>query len=73
MNAIKEIFGIEIICCKSTGRYYIKEDPDKKGSGVIDWLLESIPVNNSIQKSEKLQNRIQFEQIPSGKTFLQTL
>lgn len=38
--------------------------------GVRSWLLNTFAVNNLINESHKLKNRILFEQIPSGQQFL---
>jgi hypothetical protein len=71
VNAIRDFFHINIVCNRSTDTYSIEEDP--RESGVLDWLLESIAINNSIEKSQVLHNRILFENIPSGRKYLQEI
>jgi hypothetical protein len=73
VEAIKEIFGIEIVCSKSTGKYRLKEDIDSEKNAVRDWMLDTISVSNSLDDCKWLHDRILFEAIPSGQQFLQTL
>lgn len=70
-NAIEETFDITIACNASDGyKYYIENISDIRNNNIKNWLLSSFSVNNMIQESRKLQQRIIFEQIPSGNEFL---
>ncbi|HEY5592109.1 MAG TPA: WYL domain-containing protein [Paludibacter sp.] len=68
--AIEELFEIIIECNKSTYRYYIDNAEDLEKGGVRRWLLNTFVVNNLINESHKLKQRILFEEIPSGQHFL---
>jgi len=67
-EAIKDIFGIEIKFDKTLG-YYLSCD-DLNAEGIRDWLLTSLSVNNLINESSELRDRILFENIPSGHRYL---
>ena len=65
----KDSFNIE--CDKKNGYvYYIENSDDLKRGGVRSWLMNTFAVNNLINESHKLKNRILFEHIPSGQQFL---
>ena len=68
-NAIDELFGIKITC-DSTYHYSIENIDDIKNGGVRQWLINTFAVNNLINESHKLKERILFEDIPSGQRFL---
>ncbi len=68
--AIEELFEINIECNKSTYRYYIDNAEDMEKGGVRRWLLNTFAVNNLINESHKLKQRILFEEIPSGQHYL---
>ena len=68
--AIEEMFDINIECNSSTYEYYIDNAEDMENGGVRRWLLNTFAVNNLINESHKLKNRILFENIPSGQQFL---
>ena len=71
--AIEELFEINIECNKSNYRYYIDNAEDLTNGGVRRWLLNTFAVNNLINESHKLKQRILFEDIPSGQQFLTTI
>ena len=71
--AIEELFEINIECNKSNYRYYIDNAEDLATGGVRRWLLNTFAVNNLINESHKLKQRILFEDIPSGQQFLTTI
>ena len=68
--AIEDLFEINIECNKSTYKYYIDNAEDLANGGVRRWLLNTFAVNNLINESYKLKQRILFEDIPSGQQFL---
>jgi hypothetical protein len=73
-DAIKELFGIDIICDRSAGLVYrIENQEDIERGGVRSWLLNTFAVNNLINESHRMKRRILFEQIPSGQRFLTTI
>jgi hypothetical protein len=70
-DAIKELFDINIVCDRSGGRVYrIENQEDIERGGVRSWLLNTFAVNNLINESHHLKQRILFEEIPSGQRFL---
>lgn len=70
-RAIQDLFDITVGCDKRNGyKYYIKDAEDIKHGNVRTWLLNTFAVNNLINESHKLKQRILFEQIPSGQQFL---
>lgn len=70
-QAILDIFGIEIKFEKSLG-YYLN-DSDIGTEGIRQWLLESIQVNNIVNETADMRDRILFENIPSSGKWLTTL
>ena len=64
-TAIEEIFDINIECDLSTYEYFIDHAEDMERGGVRRWLI-----NNLINESHKLKERIVFENIPSGQQYL---
>lgn len=70
-KAIWEIFDIDIKCEAKGGRnYYIQEADNLASNHMKHWLLDSFSVSNFINESRRLEKRILFEDIPSGKKFL---
>ena len=70
-KAIKDIFDVYIECDKKDGyRYYIDEPERLEGNNLRGWLISSYATLNQIQADSKLENRILFEDIPSGQTWL---
>ena len=71
-EAILDTFGIEIKCDRSLG-YYIANSDDLEGDGIRQWLLESLSMNNLLNESTDMRDRILFEKIPSSQKWLPTL
>ena len=71
-EAIFDIFDIEIKCDRSLG-YYIANGDDLEGDGVKQWLLESLSLNNILNETKDMRDRILFEDIPSSKRWLTVL
>ena len=70
-KAIKDIFDIYIDCDRKDGyRYYIDEPERVKGNKFRNWLISSYATLNQIQADNKLENRIIYEDIPSGNKWL---
>lgn len=69
---IERIFGLCIKCDKrDMNRYYIDEDEsDVQGNNLRSWMLSTIAVDNMLNQSRDLRDRIQFEKIPSGQQYL---
>ena len=71
-EAIFDTFGIEIKCDRSQG-YYIANSDDLEGEGIRRWLLESLSMNNLLNESRDMRDRILFEKIPSSQRWLTVL
>ena len=73
-KAIEDIFDINIECNKQGGYYYyIENAADIEKGGVKNWLLNTFAVNNLINESHHIKQRILFEDIPSGRQYLTTI
>ena len=71
---IWDIFGIEIGCHKFSNSYYIVDHKDiSDSSGFQRWMFETLTVNNHINESAQLRDRILLEDNPSGGEFLSTI
>ena len=68
-EAILDTFGIEIRCDRSLG-YYIANSDDLEGDGIRQWLLESLSMNNLLNETKDMRDRILFEKIPSSQKWL---
>lgn len=64
------MFNINIECDKSTHEYFIEDSEDLKEGALRNWLLSTFSVNNLLSESQKLRERIMFENIPSGQGYL---
>lgn len=73
-DAIKELFDINIVCDRSSGKVYrIENSEDMEHGGVRAWLLNTFAINNLINESQHLKRRILLEEIPSGQRYLTPL
>ena len=68
-EAIEETFGIEIKCDRSLG-YYIANSEDLEGNGIRQWMLESLSMNNLLNESANMKDKVLFERIPSSYQWL---
>ena len=74
VTAIRELFGIEITCNKNTNSYYIANSRElKDSSGFKGWLLDALSLNNQLEESSQLKDRILLEENPSGRELLPTI
>lgn len=69
IEAIRDMFGIEIKCDRSRG-YYIANSEDLEEDGIRAWLLQSMSLNNMLSECSNLRDRILFEEIPSSQKWL---
>lgn len=51
-------------------KYHIVNPHELEGDGLRSWLVDSYATLNQIQADSKLQERVEFEDIPSGHTWL---
>lgn len=72
-KGIADTFGAEIACDRKDGySYYVAWGIDS-GNNLIRWQYESLAVANMIGESRDLNDRIMFEDIPSGGEFLSNI
>ncbi len=70
-NGVEEVFGVGVVCDRSTNRYRIDRDSRMSGSGASEWLIDSFTVNSLLERGkESLSGRIEVEPVPSGHRFL---
>lgn len=71
--AIEEIFDLCIECKRKGGYlYYIENAEVLKENSLQRWMLDALSMGNVLSESTSLKERILLENIPSGKTHLQT-
>ena len=71
--AIEEMFDINIECDRRGGYvYYTENDEDIKRGGIRSWMLNAFSIGNLLNESKGVQDRILFENIPSGHQYLTT-
>lgn len=69
--AIEEMFDINIECDRRGGYvYYIENEEDIKRGGLRSWMLNAFSIGNLLNESKGVQDRILFENIPSGHQYL---
>ncbi|MBP5517288.1 MAG: WYL domain-containing protein [Bacteroidales bacterium] len=69
--AIEETFGIKISYTRPDG-YYIDTDSLEDGS-FREWMLDCLQVNNLLEESSGLHDKILLESIPSGGKWLNVI
>ena len=68
-RVIELMFDIEIKC-NSRGEYYISEEDKSYNADMHRRLLTIMGVNSLLKDSKDLRDKILFESVPSGETFL---
>lgn len=73
--AVYEVFGIPIICDRSTNRYSIPYGEDAMdGDSSVKWLVDTFTVKNALDLGkERLSGRVSVEDAPSGEKFLSAI
>lgn len=71
-EAVEQVFGISILCNRSTNRYFIPYTDDIADENAeTAWLVNTFTVNNILSLGkERLSGRVSVEDIPSGHIFL---
>ena len=70
IDAIADIFGIDIVCDRRTNRYYIENIDDVGGKSIREWMLDALCLNSLLNESASLRDRVIFENVPSNRRFL---
>ena len=82
IEAISDIFGIEIVCDRRDNTYSIVNEEDMDGTGIRSWmlnalslnsLLNALSLNSLLNESAGMKDRIFFENVPSSHQFLTTV
>lgn len=68
--SIADIFGIDIVCDRRDNTYKIDNDDNLGGSGIRDWMMEALSLNNLVNESAGLRSKLLFESEPSSHRFL---
>lgn len=72
-EAIAQIFGVEILCDKSTYEYYLAEYDDTNREKIREMFLDTAMLNELITTSGDVANKIIVEQVPSARKHLATI
>ena len=70
IEAIFDIFGIEIVCDRRDNTYRIVNEEDMDGTGIRSWMLDALCLNSLLNESAGMKDRIIFENVPSSHQFL---
>lgn len=73
IEAISDIFGIEIVCDRRDNTYSIDNEEDMDGTGIRSWMLDALSLNSLLNESAGMKDRIFFENVPSSHQFLTTV
>ena len=73
VQAIADIFGIDIVCDRSDNTYRIDNEGDIVGCDVREWMLEALSLNSLLNESAGMKDRILFENVPSSHKHLTTV
>lgn len=72
-EAIRESFGVDIVCDTGDDTYHIEGLDDGSKDNTRKWLLDSYATLNQLIADQSLKGRIVFEEIPSGRRWLSTI
>ena len=73
LEAISDIFGIEIVCDRRNNTYSIVNEEDMDGTGIRSWMLDALSLNSLLNESAGMKDRIFFENVPSSHQFLTSI
>lgn len=69
--AVQEMFNINILCDKGNGnKYYIESMENMEEDYIRNWMLNSFSLKSFMGESSDIRDRVLFENVPSGQTFL---
>ena len=70
---IGELFGIQIECNRSTNMYYIGKISKSSSTGVRGWIINTFALNNMVNLTADMKDRVIYEDIPEGTRYLTTI
>ncbi len=73
IEAISDIFGIDIVCDRRDNTYNIVNEEDLDGTGIRSWMLDALSLNSLLNESAGMKDRIFFENVPSSHQYLTTV
>ena len=73
IEAIFDVFGIEIVCDRRDNTYSIVNEDDMDGTGIRSWMLDALSLNSLLNESAGMKDRIFFENVPTSHQFLTTV
>ncbi len=73
-QAISDIFDVNIVCDVKGGYKYHIDHPERlETDNLRVWLIDSYTMMNQIRADKKLEGRIIFEDVPSGRKWLNVI
>lgn len=72
-DTVFELFGIEIVCDRTTDEFFISTLGDAESNNVRSWLIDTFAINNMVNLAGDLKNRIIFEGTPEGSRYLSSI
>lgn len=69
-KGVKEMFGVDIVCDRSTNVYYVKNPEVLDENKLAKWLLDKYSIPKDFTAYNGLKDRVLLEEIPYGQTFL---
>lgn len=74
INAIQEVFDVNIVCDRSYGyKYYIENAEDLELNAVTRWMLNNFSVSNALSGAKDIRDRIFIEDVPSAQRWLTSI
>ncbi len=69
-DAIQDLFGLEIVCNRSSNTYSIKNIEILDRPTFTSWLFNGLSINNILMSNENIHSQVIFEDTPKGNEFL---
>ena len=72
-DTVFELFGIEIVCNRTTDEFSIGTLGDAESNNIRSWIVDTFAINNMVNLAGDLKNRIIFESTPEGSRYLSSI
>lgn len=69
-NDAEQMFGVNIVCDRSTYEYYIEDTPQ---SALHQWLIDSTALTDTLRDTSDIAGRVVLENVPSAREHLATI
>lgn len=73
LDYINELFGIQIVCNRSTNMYSVGEISKSASAGIKGWIINTFALNNMVNLTADMKDRVIYEHIPEGARYLTTI